>query len=53
MIKIKVSYEYRSELDQVIALLRPRVKLIKHSNNGKYKKAYIELKQGDTSDKKT
>lgn len=45
-VKIKVSYQERAELDRVLKLLRPVMKGYKISGNeeGKYKKAYIEIK---------
>lgn len=45
-VKIRVSYQERVELDRVLQLLRPVMKGYKISGNkeGKYKKAYVEIK---------
>lgn len=47
MIKIKLSYENAQELHVVLKLLNPVIKSCKLSKNdkGKFKKAYIELKE--------
>ena len=46
MVKIKVSYEERQELEKVIKLLSPVIVSYKISKNdkGQFKKAYIEIK---------
>ncbi len=46
MIKIKVSYENDEELQKVLLLLQDKAKHIKISKNneGRFKKAYITLK---------
>lgn len=45
-IKIKVSYQEREELQQVIKLLQPIIKQtkVKNEQQGTFKKAYIEIK---------
>lgn len=44
-LKLKVSYENEKELQQVINLLKPVIKQYKKaSKQGKYKRAYIEVK---------
>ena len=43
-VKIKVSYECDSELDEVVKLLSPILKTIKKQPaNGKFKRAYITV----------
>lgn len=46
-VKIKVSYQEREELEQIIRRLRPMVKICKipKQQQGAYKKAYIVLKE--------
>ena len=46
-IKIRISYTEDEELAGVIRLLSPLVKSLKKSGSGrgKYKKAYVELKE--------
>lgn len=45
-IRLKISYEHEGELAGVIRLLSPVIKSWKTSDNkeGRYKKAYVELK---------
>ncbi len=45
MIKVKVSYERREELDYVLKKLRPNMKRWKTAGKqkGKFKRAYIDL----------
>ena len=45
MIKIKVSYQNKKELDKIIMLIGDNVEKVKLSKNnkGKFKKAYIYL----------
>ncbi len=45
MIKIKVSYENKEQIEKVIELLHKHIHSFKISRNekGQYKKAYIEL----------
>ena len=47
MIKIKVSYQDKKELDKIIMLIGDNVEKVKLSKNnkGKFKKAYIYLKK--------
>ena len=44
--KIKLSYTDPEDLQEVVKLLRPMLRNVKvaHNDQGKYKKAYIELK---------
>lgn len=46
-VKVKLSYEHDKELQDIIVKLEPRIEKVKPSRNkeGKYKKAYIYLKQ--------
>lgn len=48
MVKIKVSYENKEELERVLKHFKGQIKKWKVSSNkeGRYKKAYIELKDG-------
>lgn len=45
-VKIKVSYERPEELQRLLYKLQPDIKTFRRANNreGKFKKAYIELK---------
>ena len=48
MIKIRVSYQNKAELDQLVSLIGvSNIKHLKLSNNreGAYKKAYITMKE--------
>lgn len=49
MIKIKVSYETQEELRQLLQKLHPSVNKCKipRQQSGKFKKAYIEIKNPD------
>lgn len=51
--KIKVSYTTHEELQEIVKRLQPMLRNVKVSKNnqGKYKKAYIDLK-GDNEDVK-
>ena len=44
-VKIKISYETLRELQRVLDLLKPNMRKCKKEkgDNGKYKKAYVEL----------
>lgn len=46
-VKIKISYTTKEELEKVLQVLSPVMKDYKISKNqeGKYKKAYVEVKQ--------
>lgn len=48
MVKIKVSYENKEELEKVLKHFRGQIKKWKTSSNeeGRFKKAYIVLKDG-------
>ena len=49
MIKLKVSYEYPEELQQLLARLGPSVKHWKTARQqGRFKRAYLELKNTNT-----
>lgn len=45
MVKIKVSYTERQELQRVLAILKPYILKVKQSGNreGDFKKAYVTL----------
>nr|DAY17726.1 MAG TPA: hypothetical protein [Caudoviricetes sp.] len=47
MTKIKISYETQQELHRLIEILEPYILMLKQPKrqNGRYMKAYIELKQ--------
>ena len=47
MIKIKVSYENEKELNEFLNLIYCKIKKIKimHNSKGKYKKAYVIIKE--------
>lgn len=47
MIRIKVSYQNTQELDRLIQILEPYILSVKQPKrqNGRYMKAYIELKE--------
>lgn len=43
--KIKISYEHDQELQELIKLLRPKIKRCKKADKqGKYSRVYIEIK---------
>lgn len=43
--KIKISYEHDQELQELIKLLRPKIKRCKKvDKQGKYSRVYIEIK---------
>ena len=46
-VKIKISYTTKEELDKILRVLSPVMKDYKISKNqeGKYKKAYVEVKE--------
>ena len=46
-VKIKISYTTKEELEKILQVLSPVMKDYKISKNqeGKYKKAYVEVKQ--------
>lgn len=46
-VKIKISYTTRKELEKVLQVLSPVMKDYKISKNqtGKYKRAYVEIKE--------
>lgn len=48
MVKIKISYENKDELDRVLKRFKGQIKKWKTSSNeeGRFKKAYIVLKDG-------
>lgn len=45
MVKIRISYTERKELQKVLQILKPVILKVKHSDNkeGVYKKAYLDL----------
>ncbi|WP_167955610.1 hypothetical protein [Anaerosporobacter faecicola] len=44
-VKIKISYEHDQELQEIISLIKPKIKRCsKADKQGKYKRAYIEVK---------
>ena len=51
-VKLKISYEHPEELRRVLKLLRPEVKRWKTAGQtGRFKRAYVELKEGKKPDK--
>ena len=44
-VKIKISYEHDRELQEIIALIKPKIKRCSKSDkHGKYHRVYIEIK---------